>query len=110
LFDHEFPGVHDVRTQSVWAAGDVLEYGGDFNKYITSKGLQKQEGLIFRHLLRLILLLAEFAQIVPADTQPDEWRHTIDDLTRRLAECCHRVDPESTDKALEMAAAETDAP
>ena len=58
-FDYDFPGVHDLRTRGVWAAGELLEYGGDFNKFITSKGLQKQEGVIFRHLLRLILLIGE---------------------------------------------------
>jgi hypothetical protein len=73
LFDYEFPGVHDVRTQAAWAAGEMLEYGGDFNKYITSKGLQKQEGVIFRHLLRLILLTYEFTQFCPPETDQQEW-------------------------------------
>ena len=39
LFDHDFPGIGDVRTFPVWAAGEVIEFGGDFNKYITSKRL-----------------------------------------------------------------------
>ena len=51
LFDYDFPGVHDLRTSPVWAAGELLEFGGDFNKYVTSKSLQKQEGMVFRHLL-----------------------------------------------------------
>ena len=49
LFDYDFPGVHDVLTTPVWAAGELLEFGGDFNKYVTSKALQKQEGIVFRH-------------------------------------------------------------
>ena len=57
------PGVRELRTQAVWAAGELLEYGGDFNKYIAGKDLQKQEGMIFRHLLRLILLVGEFQQL-----------------------------------------------
>lgn len=104
LFDYDFPGVHDVRTQSVWAAAEVLEFGGDFNKYVTSKGLQKQEGMIFRHLLRLILLAVEFAQLCPPDVTKEEWTGDLRDIIDRLAATCRSVDPTSTDKALEHAA------
>ena len=62
LFDYDFPGVRDLHTSPVWAAGGVLEFNGDFDKYVSSKSLQKQEGIIFRHLLRLILLIAEFTR------------------------------------------------
>src|SRR6185436_20895245 len=58
---------HSLFTTPAWAAGEVLEFAGNFNKYITSRGLQKQEGVIFRHLLRLILLLKEFQQFTPPD-------------------------------------------
>ena len=69
-----------VATPAVWAAGELLEFGGDFNKYVTSKGLQKQEGIVFRHLLRLILLVDEFAQLCPPDIAEDEWRGDLDDI------------------------------
>ncbi|MFZ5832626.1 MAG: DEAD/DEAH box helicase, partial [Planctomycetota bacterium] len=101
LFDYDFPGVHDLRTYSVWAAGEVLEFGGDFNKYVTSKALQKQEGLIFRHLLRMILLVREFMQLCPPDTTEEQWREDMGEIAGRLTECCRKVDPQSTDKALE---------
>ena len=71
LFDATHPDVTDVHTQAVWAAGELLRYGGNFNKYVQSRDLVKQEGIIFRHLLRLILLCGEFAQVCPADTTPD---------------------------------------
>ena len=103
LFDYDFPGVHDISTESVWAAGELLEFG-DFNTYITSKGLQKQEGIIFRHTLRFILLAYEFTQFVPPDTTEDEWIDDLEDIAGRLAETCRRVDPESTDKTLQEAA------
>ena len=103
LFDYDFPNVRDLRTFPVWAAGELLEFNGEFNKYVTSKSLQKQEGMIFRHLLRLILLLAEFKQITPPDTTEDEWRSDLQDISERLTECCRRVDPTSTEKALEEA-------
>ena len=105
LFSYDFPDVHDVDTQAVWAAGEVIEYGSDFNKYITSKGLQKQEGLIFRHLLRLILLCAEFRQFSPPDCDPTTWQQELDEITDRLATACHGVDPASTDKRLQEAEA-----
>ena len=71
LFDFEFPGVHDLRTTGVWAAGEVLEFA-DFNKYVTSKRLQKQEGMVFRHLLRLILLIAESRPIHAPQRRPSK--------------------------------------
>ncbi|MDP6553150.1 MAG: DEAD/DEAH box helicase [Pirellulaceae bacterium] len=103
LFDYDFPGVSDVRITPAWAAGEILEFGGNFNNFIVSKGLQKQEGIIFRHLLRLILLIAEFKAIVPYDTTEEEWHTDLDDISQRLAETCRVVDPTSTDKTIEQA-------
>jgi superfamily II DNA/RNA helicase len=101
LFDHDFPGVSDVRITPVWVAGEVLEFGGDFNKYITSKGLQKQEGIIFRHLLRLILLLAEFTQVCPPEVEPAQWNDQLRASHDALVACCRQVDPTSVDQVLE---------
>jgi hypothetical protein len=103
LFDYDFPGVHDVRTEGVWAAGELLEYGGDFNKFVTSKRLQKQEGILFRHLLRLILLIQEFEALCPPDTTEDEWRTDLDEIANCITECCRSVDPSSTDEMLQHA-------
>ena len=97
-----FAGVHDLRTSPVWAAGELLQFGGDFNKYVTSKSLQKQEGMVFRHLLRLILLVNEFVQLCPPDTTEELWRGDLLDVAERLTESCRQVDPSSTDKALEV--------
>jgi superfamily II DNA/RNA helicase len=101
LFDYDFPNVRDLRTNSVWVAGELLEFGGDFNKYITSKNLQKQEGLIFRHVLRLILLVKEFEQLCPPDITMEEWLADLREISERLTACCRTIDPASTDKALE---------
>ena len=108
LFDYDFAGVKDLRTSPVWAAGELLQFGGDFNKYVTSKALQKQEGMVFRHLLRMILLVAEFQQLCPPDTTEEQWRGDLGDISARLAECCRRVDPTSTDKVLEEVEQETE--
>jgi len=102
LFDATFPHVHSLFTTSVWAAGEVLQFN-QFNKYITSRGLQKQEGVIFRHLLRLILLVKEFQSFTPPDCSAEEWLVELRDMADRLTEICRQVDPTSTDKALEEA-------
>jgi hypothetical protein len=101
LFQYDFPKVHDFTVTPVHVAGEVLEFGGHFNKYITAKGLQKHEGIIFRHLLRLILLLDEMASIPPVESTPEDWEDRFDALIDRLTECCRQVDPESTDEMLE---------
>lgn len=100
LFQHEFPAVRDLRTSSVWVAGEVLQYGGDFNKYITSNGLQKQEGVVFRHLLRLVLLIDEFAYICPPEIELEDWQAELGEIADQLEQCCLQVDPSSTEKTL----------
>ena len=100
LFDYEFPGVHGLVTVPVWAAGELLQWGGDFNQYVTAKRLQKQEGVIFRHLLRLLLLIGEFAQLTPPETSPQEWRDALVEIQGELERTCRQVDPTSTDKMM----------
>jgi superfamily II DNA/RNA helicase len=107
LFDAELPGVEDLRITPVWIAGDlVLTFGGNFQKYVTSRDLTKQEGLIFRHLLRLILLCQEFAPHCPRGESPERWQRQLRELTDLLTTSCRTVDPESTDHWLERAADE----
>lgn len=101
LFDYDFPGVHDVYTRSVWVVSELLQFEGDFNKYILAHGLQKQEGMLFRHVLRFILLLKEISGIAPEYTTPEDWEDSWDAIGDRLIEACRRVDPESTDEALQ---------
>jgi len=108
LFDSEFPAVHDLVTRPVWIAGEALKFAGDFNKLITSKGIVRQEGIIFRHLLRFILLCGEFQQITPPDVEPETWRSDLRALADSITDCCRAIDPESTDKAIEAAMAVPD--
>jgi superfamily II DNA/RNA helicase len=103
LFDALYPDVADVNTQSVWAAGELLRYGGNFNKYVQTRDLVKQEGIIFRHLLRLILLLEEFAQVCPPDTTEEAWRADLREVSEQLTASCREVDPTSTDQLIELA-------
>jgi len=106
LFDYDVPRVHDVYTRDVWVVGELLEFNGDFNKYILARGFQRQEGILFRHVLRFVLLCGEFASIPPSITTPEVWEHVWDDLVNQLTECCRVVDPQSTDELLETGRAD----
>jgi hypothetical protein len=104
LFDAQYPEVGDFTTQAVWAAGDILlGYGGNFNTYVTSRELTKQEGLIFRHCLRLILLLEEFEQLTPPGIDPADWKAELKEITDKLTETCRAVDPTSTEETIKKA-------
>jgi hypothetical protein len=92
-----------VQTTAVWAAGELLRYGGNFNLYVKTRDLIKQEGIVFRHLLRLILLCGEFAQVTPPEADPAEWQAWLRELAEQLTESCRAVDPTSTDQAIELA-------
>jgi superfamily II DNA/RNA helicase len=105
LFDATYPEVTDVSTQSVWAAGELLSFNGNFNLFVRSRDLIKQEGIVFRHLLRLILLCGEFAQVTPVGTTPEEWQAELRDIADRLTASCRAVDPASTDEVIQMAQA-----
>jgi hypothetical protein len=92
-----------VHVQSVWAAGELLHFNGNFNLYVKSRDLIKQEGIIFRHCLRLILLCGEFATVCPADRTPTDWQAEMRDIADRLTASCREVDPASTDEIVELA-------
>ena len=101
LFNYDFPRVHDVYTRGVWVVGELLEFNCEFHKYIAARGFQKQEGMLFRHVLRFILLVEEISQIAPENSTPETWEMPLDALVERLTECCRKVDPESTDEVLQ---------
>lgn len=103
LFDAQHPGAGEFETQSVWSASELLRFGGDFNAYVTSRDLVKQEGIVFRHMLRLILLCGEFAQACPKDADAAEWRNFLQDVGDKLTASCREVDSTSTDEAIALA-------
>src|SRR4029078_12690426 len=77
LFESEYPNVHGVFVQPVWSAGDLLQFECNFQNYIAGRQLAKQEGLIFRHLLKLVLLLGEFSQVVPPGVDAATWKREL---------------------------------
>ena len=102
LFEVKFPEVGDLEVQSVWAAGELLEYGGNFTKYISGKDLAKQEGILFRHFLRLILLCGEFRLVTPTGIAGEEWQKELDEISDKLTAACRAVDPTSTDEVIQQ--------
>lgn len=103
LFDAQYPEVSDFTTQGVWAAGEILRFGGNFHAFITHKDLAKQEGLIFRHLLRLILLTEEFEQLTPPGIDPVDWQAELKEIADQLTQTCRAVDPTSTEATIKSA-------
>ncbi len=101
LFQSDFPGVHGLRIAPVWIVGDLLKFNGNFNKYVSGRDLIKQEGIIFRHLLRFVLLLQEFLPIVPEGIIEEEWQTRLMFWSDTITKACREVDPVSTDKTLE---------
>ena len=106
LFESEIDHAGGLFITPVWAVGDFLEHGGDFDKFVRARDLVKQEGILFKHLLRMILLCDEFKQLTPRDTNPDEWRAKLDGIADVLTTACRTVDPQSTDQLLEELEAE----
>ncbi len=101
LFESDYPDVAEVSVQPVMVAADLLEnFNDDFWLFVSVKDLSKQEGLIFRHLLRLVLLLDEFKQVTPAGMDPNVWQDELREIAERLTTCCRAVDPTCTDTML----------
>ncbi|WP_182864859.1 DEAD/DEAH box helicase [Rhodopirellula sp. JC639] len=100
LFQNDYPTVQGVRVRPVWIVGELLNYDGDFNKYVTTKKLQKEEGILLRHCLRMILFLDEMANVPPENTTVETWEDTLDDLADILTESCRKADPQTTDEVL----------
>lgn len=106
-FDATRPEIADVNTQSVWAAGALLlEHQGSFDLYVKQRDLTKQEGVVFRHMLRLILMLNEFMELTPPGLAEEEWQSELTELGRVLTESCQKIDPSSTEKTIQMARGE----
>lgn len=101
MFESEVDHAGGLFVTPVWAAGDLLAHGGDFDRFVRSRDLVKQEGILFKHLLRLILLCAEFARLTPRDADPRAWRARLNGITDVLVNACRTVDPQSTDETLE---------
>ncbi|HEX8341411.1 MAG TPA: DEAD/DEAH box helicase [Tepidisphaeraceae bacterium] len=101
LFENEIDHAGGLFVTPVWAVGDLLAYGGDFDKFVRARDLVKQEGIVFKHFLRMILLCNEFVQLTPRDAVATDWRMRLNGIAEVLSAACRSVDAQSTDEMLE---------
>jgi superfamily II DNA/RNA helicase len=106
LFENTIDHAGGLFVTPVWAAGDLLERGGDFDQFVRSREMVKQEGILFKHMLRMILLCDEFSQLTPKDVAPADWELRLREISSVLTTACRSVDPQSTDEMLEEMAEE----
>lgn len=95
-FESRLVSPDPVRVQPKWIAGGLKENLGDFYKFVRGHDLVKQEGIILRHLLRLVILAGEFFTL----TEDPDYQGISDAATA----ACQRVDARYTSRFLEQAA------
>ncbi len=96
-FETRLAAPEPVYVQPKWVAGGLADFAGDFYKFVRSRELIKQEGLILRHLLRLVILAGEFRTLTE---DPDYAR-----ISELATTACRRVEPRYTDHFLQQAEA-----
>jgi superfamily II DNA/RNA helicase len=101
LFENTIDHAGGLYVTPVWAVGDLLARGGNFDQFVRTRDLTKQEGIVFKHALRMILLCGEFAQMTPVEADPKDWQARLAAIATALTASCRAVDPQSTDETLE---------
>ncbi len=92
-FEAELAVPEDVAVQPKWIAGGVLDAEDDFHRFVSSRDLEKNEGIVLRHLLRVAILAGEFH----ARTEDPDYA----EIGRRVTAACRQVDPRYTDRFLQ---------
>jgi superfamily II DNA/RNA helicase len=101
LFESKIDHAGGLFVTPVWAIGDLIDMGGNFDNFVKMRELLKQEGVIFKHVLRMILLCDEFAQLTPAGIDPEVWKANLKEISDVLTTAARAVDPQCTDEMLE---------
>ncbi|MBP7744493.1 MAG: DEAD/DEAH box helicase [Phycisphaerae bacterium] len=94
-FEAKLAAPEPAFVQPKWIAGDAFLRDGEFFKCVKALDLIKQEGLILRHLLRLVILAGEFF----VRTEDPEYQR-IGELATKT---CARVDEKYTQRFLSEA-------
>ncbi|MCH8880127.1 MAG: DEAD/DEAH box helicase [Planctomycetes bacterium] len=93
LFDAKLESPEDIFVQPKWIAGGIFSAADDFYKFAGARDLFKNEGLLLRHLLRLVILAGEF------HTHSNEDPEYIQIIDRATA-ICAQIDAAYTDHFL----------
>ena len=101
LFENTIDHAGGLFITPVWAVGDLIAHGGNFDKFVRARDLVSQEGILFKHLLRMILLCREFAELTPRDINPEDWQARLTGISDVLTVACRTIDPKCTDEMLE---------
>ncbi len=88
----------DPPITAVWCAGRLIEDGSDFYTFVANCDLAMQEGIVFKHLLRLILLCGELSAVTPVGIEEDAWKAEMEELSTLLTEIVLKVDPQSAEE------------
>ena len=91
-FEAKLAAPEPAFVQPKWIAGDAFQRDGEFFKSVKALNLIKQEGIVLRHLLRLVILAGEFH----VRTEDPEYQR-IGELATKT---CQRVDQKYTDRFL----------
>ena len=94
-FEAKLAAPEPVNVQPKWIAGGAFEMDCEFFKFARAANLIKQEGIVLRHILRLVILAGEFLLLTE---DPDYER-----IAELATSCCQRVDQRYTDRFLEEA-------
>jgi superfamily II DNA/RNA helicase len=94
-FEAKLEAPEPVNVQPKWIAGDALARECEFYKSVKALNLVKQEGIVLRHLLRLVILAGEFY----LRTEDPEYQRVGELVTR----ACERVDRSYTEHFLSEA-------
>lgn len=92
-FEAKLAHPEEIQVQNQWVAGGVFDAAGEFHKFVGSRSLAKNEGLVFRHLLRLVILAGEFH----TRTQDPDYA----EISERATGACRQVDPTYTERFLQ---------
>ena len=92
VFDDRLPAPEPIEVSNIWVAGELAQSDGDFHAFIRNADLVKQEGLILRHLLRLVILAGEFHSW---DGDP-----SYQEIAQAATRTCQQVDKRYTDRFL----------
>ncbi len=87
-FDHRLGTQEFVFVQPKMLLADVMRFDGEFFRFARARDLVKNEGLVLRHLLRLVILSGEFFAL----TEDPDYQRIAEEATKS----CERVDRQYT--------------